>query len=1027
MEISRIKSRQGFLWRLPACLGLILALLSATPPALSAAETSNVQESILPNGARLIQQRATETGQASIVAIMLVGTAQQTEQEAHVAHIAEHMVFQNPLPGKPSLTEQVMAWGGSLNGHTALEHTALGLTVPEEHLAAASEAFIQAIFHNEYDPGVYARELNGYMRIELIRHPARYPAGPIVAFQRQVFENSDYAEDIFGHDVTQVKAETVADWHRRHYAPNRLILAVSSNLPHQQVRSALESSLALAPTLPSVVEPPRQLRPPEQGEIKLRHQPHKTIMIGLAIDQVEPADRTRLYQLLRLLQARMLWSNVPLRYLPELSQQSWQHDSVYLQLGFVEPVPPSPRQTATGLRSEFSQTARELCTSIRPADLRAFHSYQPHVDSSLARQQANVFAGLALAGQHLPFYVHPDARDLEQMDQDALADELLTTAKQYLPGARMLELTVTPLPSGQWGLLASAIGCLLLLFALLALAVRLLAKRCHQLHVLLSMAGISLKTMFRPDKRGENGSSRLALHLLSSLGVLFISLTLALILAEICITLGHPLLLFVTTIIALSAMLTITSGNLLLATLLQSNDSQRLGAMPISRASVVFVRLGMNALSQYPIVFLVLIPVTWRYADILSGGLPVWLMTCAVGLLLPIFALALVSIPVLFLMRFLSSQWRERLLLAWSMLLSLSLPLLQLANSGRVGTSSLASSLTKLIQQRQYDLPGMIGRAFPPAIWAGRAIMLAGTPAGFASFALLLLVALGLLWLVGKLSLYCYLTEPPSFRRRRSRTADSHSARIVSISPLRALWLREWRQFWRTPALLIATLPSALTPVLMLYPFMLRGIREQGMAVIAQAARLQYGQSLLPALLAAPIAMLVALGTRAPSIAVSWEGTSFYLSKSIPVDYRVQLQAKLLNSLAIGAICLLPAYLFCSFWLHFSFPLALAVLIMAVLGLFAGVLVALEEDVSTPSLSWENMQQLFSQKSGIVPVLIAAALFFGAMLLNKLVAGNGWQQWLAWAVIAALFGLFNFRSLRSLLQQADELYAKIEP
>jgi len=334
------------------------------------------------------------------------------------------------------------------------------------------------------------------------------------------------------------------------------------------------------------------------------------------------------------------------------------------------------------------------------------------------------------------------------------------------------------------------------------------------------------------------------------------------------------------------------------------------------------------------------------------------------------------------------------------------------------------SLVMQSLQLRQQDLAGQIGRVFPPAAWAGRALALAGTWSGGGYLLLLILLTLLCVWALSRLSRRLYLGEtslaaPATGKRKASRQSGS-------ASPLLSLWRREWKLFWRTPALLAVTLPNTLMPLLIIYPVLSSGIREQGLWVMAQTWRVTSRHSLVPAFAAGALAMLVVTSSRLASISISGEGSRFYFSKMIPVEARTQVQAKLLNCLAINGLCLLPGLLLVTIWLRLSAMIFLAAILAATVGLFLAAAICIKHDLAWPRLGWDNTQMLIRQANSIGPTMIILLALAATVWLVLSLQSRGWAMQLVYALVIGSFSALGWGNYRSLLAQAADLYAEID-
>ncbi|MGI6357347.1 MAG: insulinase family protein [Bacillota bacterium] len=1018
-------------WRRRTAFWVCISLLCLVPgvlPATAAASTP-AEQWITPQGALLIKGEPASPGNAAIVAIMLAGSASQRAEETHAAHIAEHMVFQNREAGAPSLTDRVAEWGGTLNGHTGLQYTSFQVVVPEDHVLDAISELLRALFVFEYDPEVYQRELEGYLRVELHQMTTRYPTALHNAWRRHFFQGSDYAEDIFAVDITQARQSTVSAWQQREYGANRLVLVVTSTAAWEDIKASTEIALQQAPpTAPPASFQEVRLSPPPAATASIPGAPEGLVSLGLCVDQIEQSDREELILLLELIKQQMRFggSILQLRALPELSLISWQGGTAYLQLAWrpsgLRPHEPDPE--GAQLAQLQAVVERYAAGDIGLGDLRLLQDDGEFVQ---APQPNGVLAeAWALAEEHLPDQIQAVTYCPPGTEPETLLLRLQAVASRYLPHAQLTRLQINGAAPVALGRALVVPTTLLMLSIALGLLVRAMARQNHKLKVFLALVIVTLKSTLRPGRDAgseENRNRQSLLRFVAAILLLVVSFHLSELLVQVCLQLGQPELLFVLASTALAILLVLYGGYMLLSVFLWSRDRQLLLALPLSSAQIVLARLVVVALSQYPLAFLFLFPPVLKYSTYMGGHPTIWLTAVAVALLLPIFALTLVALPIVAAIGYITPRLREHLTLLWSVLMALVTVSLRIRGglgSGQVGMHSL---LISWLQLRQVELTNTIGRFFPPAIWAGRALVFAGETGGWANLGLLTLAAAACLWLLYRLSLRCYLGGADE----RSEVRQSSAVRDLgrTATPGRALFMREWRTFWRTPALLAITLPNLFVPLLAFYP-LLRGLfRGQGLAGMANWLRGSSGQSLLPALLAGAIAMLVMVSSRLASISISREGSQLYFSKMIPVDYASQLRAKLLHVLIVNGLCLAPVLTAAFIWLRLSLLSSLLALLAAALGLLVSSLICIRHDLSAPRLDWDNPQALLRGSSNLGSVLTMLLALAATAWLTFAMLRRGWPMLLIFLLVAAGYAAFGWLSYRSLLRQADQLYDDI--
>lgn len=440
-----------------------------------------------------------------------------------------------------------------------------------------------------------------------------------------------------------------------------------------------------------------------------------------------------------------------------------------------------------------------------------------------------------------------------------------------------------------------------------------------------------------------------------------------------------------------------------------SSDLGTLVPLPLTPGSIVLAKFGAILVGEYIGVFLVLGPTALAYAQYVTGGFEYWLSVVIVGLLLPIIPLAVASMLSLVVMRFINRRHRDLMIVLFSLAITALILGFQMVVLGGAPAGDPSQYLQE-IMSGQLRLVNLVGRGYPPAIWATLAITASGVEHLAALGGLLGLSALAV-WVMGAVGtrfFYGGLIGGGEVARRRldAREAAGLRARIdaglTSGSVLRALFLREWRLFMRVPLYVMnGFIASLLVPLIVLIP---AASKDPEMQAIIQAINASGNSPFFLALvMGALIVLLVTLNTTAAS-AVSREGKLFWISKVIPVAPKAQVQGKMLFA-AVGAlVSAVPTILIFTVALRLGvFQLATA-LLLGLLGSAVILLLSLLVDLARPYLNWSNPQQAVkSNLNVIIPLPIAGGLIAGlGFLAVHLHRGLGWPET---SILAALAGV----------------------
>jgi len=470
-----------------------------------------------------------------------------------------------------------------------------------------------------------------------------------------------------------------------------------------------------------------------------------------------------------------------------------------------------------------------------------------------------------------------------------------------------------------------------------------------------------------------------------------------------------------------------------------SRDLELLIPLPLRPAEVMTSKFAVIVINEYLTVAAVVLPVVVTLGVVSKAGVGFWVNAALVYAALPVIPLAVVSLLVVVMMRFINvSRKKDALILIGSILLIVMALGVQIAlgrSAGNGGPGASAAAVTAFLTSPD-SLLSRVGAFFPPGIWATRAVAGGFTGEGLANLALLWGVSIGLfigMVLLAEALFYrgvVGLGETTGKRRRLTR--DEMSRRVSSgRRAVSAVFWREWKIMNRTPIFLLnGTLVVVLFPAIFVLMTTIdtghggSGGNGDAMAILKAMA------SANPLVVIFSTALFMTIcgsinGTSSSTF--SREGAQFWISRVIPVAPREQAAAKFLHSYLVAVLGVVTAGVVGAVVLHLrAWHLAAA----AGLALVAGVLltvVGMAIDLARPLLDWTNPQKAIKQNLNVLLAMLAdigvlTAVFFGGKALIKAKLGTG-------AVLGVLFAalvLLAAASYAALLKFADKRYPAIE-
>ncbi len=468
-----------------------------------------------------------------------------------------------------------------------------------------------------------------------------------------------------------------------------------------------------------------------------------------------------------------------------------------------------------------------------------------------------------------------------------------------------------------------------------------------------------------------------------------------------------------------------------------STDLGLLVPLPLRPGAVVLAKFGAVALGEYIGILVAMAPAAVAYAQAVGGGLVYWLAVVLVVLLAPVIPLAIAAIFSIGVMRVINRRHRDLLLVAFSVALMVAMLGFQMSLMNNLAVQGDPAEYLRRVLAGQLDLVALLGRAFPPAIWATN--LIAGATAGARSAALGLYVGVSALavWLIGGVGnrfFYAGLVGGSELARRRltaqqrAAARAATQARTVRSSELRALVLREWHLFMRVPIYVMNGFAATLiVPVLFIFGF--RGVmKDPDMVRIVNSINATGNAAFFGALAVAALAvLLVALNTTA-STAISREGRYLWISKIIPVSAEKQVQGKMLFAGLAAIVSALPVLGIFAVVMKMTVAHFAGALVLTALGSMLFIFVGLLVDLCHPYLKWTNPQQAVKSNLNVIaPMPVAIAVVAGLTFLARwLYSGLGLSEPAVMLALAGVLALLAVPAYRLTVSAGKRLYERLE-
>lgn len=200
---------------------------------------------VFPNGLTLLVRENPAVPLVTADLWFRQGSADEPEALRGVSHFLEHMVFkgtQRLAPGE--YDQRIENLGGELNAATSNDFTHYYVTVPSRHFEEAFRDLAEVTTRPLLDPGEFEREK--LVVIEEIRRKQDTPRAFLYEMAMEnTYRSGGYKHPVLGYvEVLEpLTRDQMAAYHRAHYRPEKLTVAVAGDVKAADVIAIVEREL----------------------------------------------------------------------------------------------------------------------------------------------------------------------------------------------------------------------------------------------------------------------------------------------------------------------------------------------------------------------------------------------------------------------------------------------------------------------------------------------------------------------------------------------------------------------------------------------------------------------------------------------------------------------------------------------------------------------------------------------------------------------------------------------------------------
>lgn len=228
---------------------------------------------LLDNGLTVLLDENRAARVAALQLWVKVGAADETPDQAGLAHLHEHMLFKGTARRGPGeIARAVESCGGEINAWTSYDQTVYHLVVASEFFGEGLDVLADAVTRSAFDPAELAREIE--VVCEEIRRSEDQPTRRnSKALFDLAFSRHPYGRPVIGSEqsVRSFTREKILAFYRHHYVASNMVLVAVGDFDRAAALAAVKAAFAHVPQ----GVPTRSARPPEPAQTDVRVKVHR--------------------------------------------------------------------------------------------------------------------------------------------------------------------------------------------------------------------------------------------------------------------------------------------------------------------------------------------------------------------------------------------------------------------------------------------------------------------------------------------------------------------------------------------------------------------------------------------------------------------------------------------------------------------------------------------------------------------------------------------------------------------------------
>jgi zinc protease len=223
---------------------------------------------VLPNGLTVLIQENHFAPVVSLSVWVRVGSADESDDEAGLAHVHEHMIFKG-TPRRPvgAIAREVEAAGGDINAYTSFDDTVYYITMAARYFETGLDVLADAVRNATFDGAELEKELE--VILEEVKRSNDTPSSKLsTELFKTAYRTHPFRRPIIGYEETirGFTREKVLGFKGRFYVPENLIVVVAGDVGEADALARVTDAFAGMPAA-KLARPARPAEP-EQDDVR---------------------------------------------------------------------------------------------------------------------------------------------------------------------------------------------------------------------------------------------------------------------------------------------------------------------------------------------------------------------------------------------------------------------------------------------------------------------------------------------------------------------------------------------------------------------------------------------------------------------------------------------------------------------------------------------------------------------------------------------------------------------------------------